>query len=175
MPESYGVSRARCVCPILNRMLETRTVTAADAAIVTAHRRAMFAAMGRTQESILDAMSRNFETWVTRMIVEGKYAGWITENDALPIASAGLLVLDWPPHPLDPACEHRGYMLNVFVEPEYRKRGLAHALVDLCLTEAHRRRVRVVALHSSDAARPVYESFGFRSTNEMFYVEPVEG
>jgi len=175
MPESYGVSRARCGCPILNRMLETRTVTAADAAIVTAHRRAMFAAMGRTQESILDAMIRNFEPWVNRMIVEGKYAGWITADDGRPIASAGLLVLDWPPHPLDPACEHRGYMLNVFVEPEYRKRGLAHALVDLCLTEAHRRGLRVVALHSSDAARPVYESFGFRTTNEMFYVEPVEG
>jgi len=87
----------------------------------------MFAAMGRTQDSILDAMSRNFEPWVNRMTVEGKYAGWITEDDGL------------------------------------------------CLTEAHRRGLRVVALHSSDAARPVYESFGFRTTNEMFYVEPVEG
>ena len=179
MPESYGVSSHWMEMAILERMLQTRAVTAADAALVTAHRRAMFAAMGRTQDSILDAMSRNFEPWVNRMIVEGKYAGWITEDTGQPIsraiASAGLLVLDWPPHPLDPACEHRGYMLNVFVEPEYRKRGLAHALVDLCLTEAHRRQLRVIALHSSDAARPVYESFGFRTTNEMFYVEPVEG
>jgi GNAT superfamily N-acetyltransferase len=156
-------------------MLETRVATAADAALVSAHRRAMFAAMGRTQDSILDAMSRNFLHWVTRMIVEGKYAGWITEDAGRPIASAGLLVLDWPPHPLDPTSEHRGYLLNVFVEPDYRKRGLAHALVDLCLAEAHRRRLRVVALHSSDAARPVYESFGFRATSEMLYVEPVEG
>jgi ribosomal protein S18 acetylase RimI-like enzyme len=156
-------------------MLETRPATAADATLITAHRRAMFAAMGRTQDSILDAMSRSFEPWVNRMIVEGKYAGWITEVDSRPIASAGLLVLDWPPHPLDPNCEHRGYMLNIFVDPEYRRRGLANALVDLCLTEAHRRRLRVIALHSSDAARPVYESFGFRTTNEMFYVEPVEG
>ena len=156
-------------------MLETRAATAADAALITTHRRAMFAAMGRSQESILDAMSRNFEPWVTRMIIEGKYAGWITQDGSRPIASAGLLVLDWPPHPLDPACEHRGYLLNVFVEPEYRRRGLAHALVDLCLAEARRRRLRVVALHSSDAARPVYEAFGFRATSEMLYVEPSEG
>jgi len=134
----------------------------------------MFAAMGRTQDSILDAMERNCIPWVTRVIVEGKYVGWITEDNGRPVASAGLLVLDWPPHPLDPTGEHRGYLLNVYVEPEYRRRGLAHALVDLCLAEAHRRRLRVVALHSSDAARPIYEAFGFRATNEMFYVEPVE-
>jgi len=35
--------------------------------------------------------------------------------------------------------------------------------------------LRVVALHSSDAARSIYEALGFRATNEMFYVEQVEG
>ena len=153
--------------------METRSTTPADAPLVTAHRRAMFAAMGRPQESILDAMSRNFEPWVERMISAGKYTGWITKEDGRPVASAGILVLDWPPHPLDPAGVERGYLLNVFVEPDYRKRGLAHALVDLCLAEAHKRGLRVVALHSSDAARPIYETFGFRSTSEMLYVEPL--
>lgn len=155
-------------------MMETRAATAADAALITAHRKAMFTAMGRDRESILDAMSRNFEPWVTRMIIEGKYAGWITLDEGRPVASAGLLVLDWPPHPLDPASEHRGYLLNVFVEPEYRGRRLAHALVDLCMAEARRRRMKVVALHTSDAGRPIYESFGFRSTSEMLYVERTE-
>jgi ribosomal protein S18 acetylase RimI-like enzyme len=120
-------------------------------------------------------MSRNFAPWVARMIAEGKYTGWITQDNGRPVAGAGLLVLDWPPHPLDLAGEHRGYMLNVYVEPEYRKRGMAHALVDRCLAEAHRRGLRVVALHSSDAARSIYEALGFRATNEMFYVEQVEG
>jgi len=109
------------------------------------------------------------------MIIEGKYAGWVTLDGERPVASAGLVVLDWPPHPLDPAGEHRGYLLNVFVDEEYRKRGLAHALVDMCMAEARRRRIRVVALHSSDAARPIYEAFGFRGTSEMIYVERAEG
>lgn len=155
-------------------MLETRPATTADAALITAHRRAMFTAMGRSQESILDAMSRNFEPWVTRKIIEGKYAGWITSDDGRPVASAGLLVLDWPPHPLDPTGEHRGYLLNVFVEESYRGRHLAHGLVNLCMAEARRRRLRVVALHTSDAGRPIYESFGFRATSEMFYTERTE-
>ena len=156
-------------------MLETRLATVADAALIAAHRRAMFTAMGSTPPSVLDAMTRNFEPWVARMIAEGKYTGWITQEDGRPIAVAGLLVLDWPPHPLDLTGEHRGYLLNVYVEPAHRKRGLAHTLVDRCLAEGHRRGLRVVALHSSDAARSIYEKLGFRSTNEMFYVEQVEG
>jgi ribosomal protein S18 acetylase RimI-like enzyme len=156
-------------------MLETRSATAEDAELIAAHRRAMFTAMGSTPDSVLDAMSRNFTPWVARTIGEGRYAGWITMDDGRPVASAGLLILDWPPHPLDPAGTQRGYMLNVFVEPEYRKRGLAQALVNRCLDEAHRRSIRVVALHSSDAARSIYEALGFRATNEMFYIESVEG
>jgi GNAT superfamily N-acetyltransferase len=156
-------------------MLETRIATANDAPLIATHRRAMFAAMGGTPAHILDAMSRSFEPWVARMIAEGKYIGWITEDNARPIAGAGLLVLDWPPHPFDPTGENRGYLLNVYVEPEYRKRGLARALIECCMAETRRRNLRVVALHSSHAAHSIYEDLGFRATNEMFNVDQVEG
>ena len=131
----------------------------------------MFADARDAEEPVLEAMSRRFEPWVTRMLTEGKYLGWITSEGDRAVASAGLMILDWAPHPLDPVGEYRGYLLNVFVDPEYRKRGLARALVELCLAEAHRRGIRVVALHSSKAGRPIYDSLGFEASNEMFYVE----
>ncbi|MGA7343791.1 MAG: GNAT family N-acetyltransferase [Terracidiphilus sp.] len=155
-------------------MLETRAATLADAALMASHRKAMFAAMGAAGEAVLEIMRRNSEPWVKRMILEGKYAGWITIDSNRPAASAGLLILDWPPHPLDPTGEQRGYLLNVFVEPDYRRRGLARELVRLCLAEARRRRIRVVTLHSSDAGRPIYEGFGFHPTNEMLFAESRE-
>jgi ribosomal protein S18 acetylase RimI-like enzyme len=85
------------------------------------------------------------------------------------------MILDWPPHPLDPTSSHRGYLLNVYVEPAHRRKHIASHLIELALAEARHRRIRVVALHSTDAGRALYESNGFRATNEMFYVEPVEG
>jgi ribosomal protein S18 acetylase RimI-like enzyme len=154
--------------------METRVATEADAALIAAHRHAMFADMGGTPASALDEMSRTFLPWVARMIAAGKYIGWITEDGDRPVAGAGLLILDWPSHPLDPAAEHRGYLLNVFVEPDYRRRGLAKALVETCMAEAHRRNLRIVALHSADAARRIYESLGFRTTNEMLHVNRAE-
>lgn len=129
----------------------------------------MFAAMGKYDEASLEVVRRASEPWTARMIEAGRYMGWITWDEESAIASAGMLLLDWPPHPFDPAAEARGYVLNVFVEPEYRRRGLARALIELCMAEARRRHIRVVSLHASNEGRPLYESMGFRSTNEMMF------
>ncbi len=134
----------------------------------------MFAEIHTLNESLMTALERRSASWTERMIREGKYYGWITTDGDRPVASAGLLILDWPPHPFDPEGELRGYLLNVYVEPEYRKRGLAHELVERCMAEARRRGIRVVTLHSSQAGRPIYERFGFRATNEMMHAEPAE-
>lgn len=132
----------------------------------------MFAEIQMLDEPVLDALERRSVSWTDRMIREGKYYGWIATDSGRSVASAGLLILDWPPHPFDPEGELRGYLLNVYVDPEYRKRGLAHELVVRSMAEARRRGIRVVALHSSQAGRPIYERLGFYATNEMMHTEP---
>jgi ribosomal protein S18 acetylase RimI-like enzyme len=105
------------------------------------------------------------------MMQEGKYYGWVATDAGRPVASAGLLILDWPPHPFDPEGERRGYLLNVYVEPEYRKRGLAHDLLERGMAEARRRGIRVVTLHSSPAGRGIYSRLGFHATSEMMHTD----
>lgn len=151
-------------------MLETRIATIADAALISAHRRAMFEAMGRGTAESLEVMTRSFEPWLLPRLADGRYTGWITSDGAAPVASAGLLILEWPPHPLDPAGGTRAYLLNVFVEPAWRGQGLARQLVKLCLAETRRRKIRIVSLHASDQGRPLYESLGFRAANEMLFI-----
>ena len=155
---------------ILTIMLITRRATADDAPLITHHRRAMFADMRNAPDSVLDEMGRHFERWVRRMIAEDRYAGWITSDAGYDIASAGLLILDWAPHLLDPTGDKRAYILNIFVEPEYRRRGLAQALTKECMQEARRRGIRIIALHASEKGQPVYEKLGFNTSNEMLYI-----
>jgi len=152
--------------------MEIRTAKISDADLISAHRRAMFAEIQTLDESVLDLVERRTVAWTERMIREGKYYGWIATDARRAVASAGLLILDWPPHPFDPEGELRGYLLNVYVEPEFRKRGLAHQLVERSMTEARRRGIRVVTLHSSQAGKAIYERLGFHATNEMMHTEP---
>jgi len=153
-------------------MLTTRSATLEDAPLLTAHRHAMFAEMGKTTNEALETMSLHFAPWVRRMLAEGKYLGWIVEEEGRPVASTSLFLLEWPPHLLDPSGDRRGYLLNMYVDPVYRRQGVAKNLVKVCLDETRRRGIRVAALHASDAGRPLYQRFGFAPTNEMFFVVP---
>ncbi|HEY2860934.1 MAG TPA: GNAT family N-acetyltransferase [Terracidiphilus sp.] len=150
---------------------KTRLAAAADAALIATHRRAMFEAMDSGTPEELDEMTRNFEPWLAPRLADGRYTGWVTTDHDEPIASAGLLILDWPPHPRDPVGTQRGYILNVFVDSRYRRRGLAHQLVQLCMDEARRRNLRITTLHASNEGRPVYEQLGFTGSNEMMFVQ----
>lgn len=159
---------------MVSSMVQTRQATPEDAPIIARHRHRMFVDAGRADNSSLRRVSDAFEAWVVPMMQEGNYMGWLAIDQGKVIAGAGLMIMDWPPHPLDPE-PHRGYLLNVYVEPEFRRKRIASNLIELALAEARRRKIRVVSLHATEESRRMYESSAFRRTNEMFYVEPVEG
>jgi ribosomal protein S18 acetylase RimI-like enzyme len=108
----------------------------------------------------------NFIPWVRAKLIDGSYVGWLTEQDGCVVAGAGMMLMDFPPHWMDPQ-PVRAYLLNVYVEPEFRRRGLASHLLEMAVKDAHRRGIRVVSLHASKFGRPLYALNGFAPTNEM--------
>ena len=58
----------------------------------------------------------------------------------------------------------------VGVNPDFKGQGIAKTLTRMCLDFARENKEEVIALHTSefmDAARHLYESFGFRQTKEL--------
>jgi GNAT superfamily N-acetyltransferase len=90
----------------------------------------MFAESGRAREA-LRPMTAAFEQWLSPRLEDGSYFGWMLEDAGVVIAGLGMMVIDWPPHPSHPADHRRAYILNVFVEPEHRREGLAKRLMAL--------------------------------------------
>lgn len=129
----------------------------------------MFASMGTPRDRTFEAMVDNCRPWLHKRVADGNYLGFLIEtagDDPLVVAGGGLLLLDWPPTHLDPQTT-RGYILNVYVEPAHRQRGLARRVTEACLEACRARGIRVATLHSADAARGIYEKLGFAATNEM--------
>ena len=154
-------------------MIEIRVATTADARTITYHRRQMFLDAGWPDDEHMARMSATFEPWAAEMMAWGKYIGWLAVDGETGriVAGAGVLLLDWPAHPFDPDHSQRAYLLNVFVERDYRRQGLAGRLLEAAMDEARRRGIRVVALHASDEGRPVYERYGVTPTSEMWFVD----
>ena len=57
--------------------------------------------------------------------------------------------------------------MNMFVEPEHRRKGLARRLMALCDVEARRRGIAFMTLHATAQGRPLYEQLGWEPTREL--------
>jgi len=148
-----------------------RQATVTDAPIIVHHRRAMFTDMGLADPNDpagLDAMEATFAPYVTRALGDGSYRGWLAETDGgCVVAGGGLIVHEWPARPGNPSDPHRAYILNVYTEPDHRKRGLARRIVMTILAWCRAEGFWAVSLHASTYGRPLYESLGFEPTNDL--------
>jgi GNAT superfamily N-acetyltransferase len=144
-----------------------RNATAKDAGTIAGHRRAMFRDMGYRDEAALDSMTSKFLPWLEEKMVSGDYLAWLTITQGnLVVAGAGLWLMDWPAHMVG-ACARRGNILNVYTEPEFRRRGLARWVTEAALNWCKSNGVDFVILHASPQGRALYESLGFQTSNEM--------
>ena len=146
--------------------LITRLATAGDAALIAQQRKQMFEDAGQAEAPAMKEMAANFIEWVHPRLADGRYLGWITEENGEPIAGAGIWLMDFPPHWMD-AQPVRAYLLNFYVKPEHRGRGLAKQLLNATLAETRKRGIQVVSLHASKFGKPIYAKNGFEDTNEM--------
>jgi GNAT superfamily N-acetyltransferase len=144
-----------------------RPAVGEEAEVITGHRRAMFSAMGHRDEAALDAMSRHFLPWLKPRMQNGEYLAWFAiAPDQTVAAGLGLWLMDWPPHMVGPG-SRRANIINVYTEPDHRRRGLARMLMQTALDWCRENGICVVILHASTEGRRLYESLGFQPTNEM--------
>ncbi|SDC51186.1 GNAT family N-acetyltransferase [Paraburkholderia lycopersici] len=151
--------------------MDVRALCADDLERVCRHREAMFREAGR-DETTLREMTAHFRAWLEPRLADGSYFGYAICEHGVAVAGVGLMLIDWPPHPLHPAIDRRGYVLNVYVEPAARRRGLARRLMQLADEEFARRGVTYAILHATGQGRPLYEDLGWSGTTEMAKAVP---
>jgi len=143
-----------------------RRATADDIQTLVAHRRAMFVDMGYRDEGVLDAMAEKCHSWLLPRLNGEEYVAWLAiAPDQSIAAGAGLWLMDWIPHMIGSG--PRGNILNVYTAVDFRRRGLARELMKAAIEWCRSNGVDVVVLHASPDGRRMYESMGFRETNEM--------
>jgi GNAT superfamily N-acetyltransferase len=106
------------------------------------------------------------------LYAEGYRAGTIAhfgwrENGEI-VATAGVMIRDdFPANTLKPRCY--GWIMDVYVLPEHRKRGYARRLTEATLTWLRAKGVVFARLHASEQAKQarLYEKLGFTFANEM--------
>jgi ribosomal protein S18 acetylase RimI-like enzyme len=134
----------------------------------------MFLDMGRIAQDGEAAMVQATEEYFRGALPRGEYLAWVAESAALPVEVVGGAGVQLRPILPRPSAGGHGLelgpeaiVLNVYVEPAWRRRGVGEALMRSVLDAMAERNIRRVVLHASDTGRPLYERLGFKQTNEM--------
>ncbi|WP_165763892.1 GNAT family N-acetyltransferase [Halalkalibacter urbisdiaboli] len=91
---------------------------------------------------------------------------FIIKNNHQIIACAGAFIKEDIPYCFYKENEY-GFIGDVYVEPDFRKRGYARFLTNLVIEWMTQKEIKTIRLLASSHARNLYESIGFDGTDEM--------
>jgi len=94
------------------------------------------------------------------------FAAWLAEVGGRPAGTAAIMWFRHPPGPRN-LSGVEAYVLNVYTKPEFRRRGIARALMARVIAEARAAGIRRVWLRASREGRPLYEAIGFGTSNYL--------
>lgn len=149
-----------------------REATISDLDFILDSRRQMFLDMGSSPAAITPLMMQIWREYFLTKLPSHDYFGWIvsvpqSEKEARKdIAGGGLVIDNHPPSPKNPEGKI-GYIMNVYVHPDYRHQGIARGIMCTILSWMQDHGIYYSSLHASEMGRTLYESLGYHSGNEM--------
>jgi GNAT superfamily N-acetyltransferase len=143
-----------------------REASLSDIPEILRQRRRMYEDMDYNDPAGLDTMVSLSSGYLATAMGDGSFRAWLAIHAGRVIAGGAIVISPWPAHPYDLECR-RATILNVYTDPEYRRRGVARKLLQTIIAWCQREGFAHVTLHASDDGRHVYESLGFEASNEM--------
>jgi GNAT superfamily N-acetyltransferase len=157
----------------MSTTFQIRCATPQDADIVARHRARMFEEMGDASGAAVEILRARARVRLEQWLASGDYVGWLATPAGQPdlvIGGAGVQLHAILPRPINAATiseSRQGTVVNVFTEPEWRRRGVAGLLMKEIIAWSKAEGINRLVLHASDDGRPVYERLGFVVGDEM--------
>lgn len=153
---------------------DVRRAGPADAPVLARHRMEMFRDMNRCGAEVGAALRDAAEPMIREWLGAGTYVGFLAEpagRRGEVAGGAGIQLRPLLPRPSEDGTQvARGpeaYVLNVYVERAWRRRGVARLLMQRVLAYVREHGIVRCTLHPSAEGKPLYESLGFTPTSEM--------
>lgn len=137
----------------MSQEFHIRQATPDDAAIIGWHRARMFQDMGLVPDELFESFRIKALDRLGKALGSRDYFGWLVSERIAPqkiIAGAGVIIREVPPFPIRHkdgeitiAEGRQGLIVNVFTEPEWRRRGLAKLLMNTIIT-CHANKISMV-------------------------------
>jgi len=145
-----------------------RLARSSDDRVVADHFRQMWLDNDIPENALVATWRDRTQSFLDLGRAEEAGLGFIAEAGAEPVGSlVAQRHADLYPEVLDRGYRHYAYIWGVYVQPAWRRRGVASALVGRAVKALSRAGYSRVYLHATEMGRPVYERAGFVPSNEL--------
>ena len=117
--------------------------------------------MEENQDS--DQLRKELVEYFTASLSDQSIITWVAEYENRIISTSTLVLWHAPPTYTGLGKKGmRGYILNMFTEKRFRKKGIASVLLDKLIYEAKELKLEYVHLHSTEDGIGIYRKMGFQ-------------
>lgn len=153
------------------RQIIIREATTQEDLLIAQHFYQMWKDMGIPE----DAINPDWHDITLEFIKQARrdlfYKAFVAEVDNAVVGSASCQIFgDLFPNIFKPEYRKTGYIWGVYVEPSYRRQGIAKRLTSIAVEYLKAIACTQVILNASPAGKPVYSSLNFSQSNQMVFV-----
>jgi ribosomal protein S18 acetylase RimI-like enzyme len=105
-------------------------------------------------------MDETFRNYFDSSLSDKSLVVWVADDHGVVVSSVCFCLCRLAPRFENPS-GLVAYMANVFTVPNYRRKGIGSNLISEAIVDLKTQGIRKILLHSSDMAKPMYESLGF--------------
>ena len=100
----------------------------------------------------------------------GNHIAYLIFDDNIFVGAGGVSFFQVMPTCSNPT-GNKGYIMNMYTNPRYRRKGVALKTLGILVEESKRRGVTDISLEATQMGRPLYEKFGFIAMNNEMKLE----
>lgn len=136
-----------------------RRATLEDVGSLVSLRLAFLAEVSGATESD-PVLRESLAEYFSRTIPSEEFIGFLAVSDGAIIATSGLVFHRHPPSNRNPT-GREAYIMNVYTDPAWRRRGIATRLLELLIDYARQNNCGKISMHALPQGRSIYVSAGF--------------
>ena len=147
-----------------------KKATIEDIDLLTKTRIEVLRAANKLSDDIdMSEVEKQSYEYYKRALLDGSHTAYLVFDEQKIVGTGGVSYFQVMPTYHNPS-GLKAYIMNMYTNPEYRRRGIAIETLRLIVEDAKEKGISAISLEATDMGRPLYEKFGFVKLNdEMEY------
>lgn len=148
-----------------------KKATIEDIEILTETRILVLRAANKLDDSAdMSVVKNESYSYYHRALVDGTHTAYLVFDEDKFVGAGGVSYFAVMPTYHNPSGK-KAYIMNMYTDPEYRRRGVAFKTLSLLVEDAKAKDIMAISLEATDMGRPLYEKFGFVNMKDEMVLE----